>query len=235
MRWWAVLSVVCVAGCTTVRLEQRSGCWLKQTEKWGWITEELGPCAKPATEWVADRPTRLVQECVADASWRWQNRALAMWQRGEPLPEQPSDQTLLEACQVEAARTVTQQNEALEVRLEGALADRDRVLTHNEHLADVLGEAAQKPAGSATATANADGRSSSTNESMSSHDADVSSPAPVVAPAPIVVPYQPAPEPVIVRVTPKPAPVAKPVVSRPKPPPAPEKLVCEPRDDCECD
>lgn len=241
VRWMGLLALVGMTGCTTVRLERRDGCWLRQTEKWGRVTEEIGPCPKDQTQWVNDRPTRLVQECVADASWRWHNDALAAWQRGEVPETPPVDATLLEACQAEAARTLTQQNEALQTQLTASQADRERVLTHNEHLADVLGEAAIKPAGNATATANADGRSTSTNDTKASHQADVSTQTPVSSQAPIVVPYQPAEKPVIVYFQPKaaaPTPVApKPVVKTAVTKAKPEPIACEPNQStpaCEC-
>lgn len=204
LRWASIGVLVTFWGCTSVRLQARDGCWVRQTEKLGRVIEEMGPCVKPESAWVADRPTRLVQECIAQASWRYQNEALAAWERGERFAEPPTEAGLLEACQLEAARTVTQQNEALEARLNELRGDHERAVAHNEHLSDVLGEAAKKPAGTATATATADGRSSSSNDTQSAHTADVAPPqAPIVVPyqAPIVVPYAPkeTEAPVVVR------------------------------------
>ena len=92
MRGIGMVAVVLPAlvGCTSVRMLQREGCWVKQTEKWpGRVSEELGFCSKPAPVWAQDRVARLVQECMAQADFRWQNRALAAWTRGEPIPPQP--------------------------------------------------------------------------------------------------------------------------------------------------
>lgn len=251
-RWWGLLALVAMTGCTSVRLESRDGCWLRQTEKWGRVTEKIGPCLKEQTQWVGDRPTRLVQECVADASWRWYNNALAAWQRGEPFDASPpADATLLDACQAEVARMLTQQNESLQERVAALEVDRERALSHNERLADVLGEAAIKPAGTATATASADGRSTSTHDARSSHQADLSAQTPASATQPIVVPYAPS-EKIVVRYSPKPKnqegrfgaktadKSAVTQVAAETAPSNPESLVCEPNPapaacECACD
>ena len=93
------LALAALTGCTSVRMVQREGCWLKQTDKWpGRVTEELGFCAKPAPLWAEDRGARLVQECMAQADYRWQNRALAAWTRNEPVPAQDSDEKITKSC-----------------------------------------------------------------------------------------------------------------------------------------
>src|SRR5438094_250785 len=64
--------------CTSVKMVQREGCWVKQTERTlGGTTEELGFCSKQRPEWAQDRLARLVQECMAQADYRWENRAPA--------------------------------------------------------------------------------------------------------------------------------------------------------------
>src|SRR5438552_17487994 len=82
----AALSCALLA-CTSVKMVQREGCWVKQTERTlGGTTEELGFCSKQRPEWAEDRLARLVQECMAQADYRWENRALAAWTRNEPIP-----------------------------------------------------------------------------------------------------------------------------------------------------
>src|SRR5256886_8202307 len=78
--------------CTSVKMVQREGCWVKQTERTlGGTTEELGFCSRQRPEWAQDRLARLVQECMAQADYRWENRALASWTRNEPIPPPPTD------------------------------------------------------------------------------------------------------------------------------------------------
>lgn len=174
-------------GCTSVRLAQRDGCWLRETRKWtGAVTEELGPCGRPAPEWVEDRFTRLVQECVAEGDHRWQNRAIAAWNRGDPLPERLPEETVLDRCSNEAARTVLAENELFKARIEDArersaelVADRERLQAHNERLGDTLAdtakEVAMKPAGSAVATATAHGEGVSESRNDTSTDSRLAS------------------------------------------------------------
>ncbi|HWT86590.1 MAG TPA: hypothetical protein VN177_12500, partial [Myxococcales bacterium] len=81
--------------CTSVKMVQREGCWVKQTERTlGGSTEELGFCAKARPQWAEDRLARLVQECMAQADYRWENRALAAWTRNEPIPPPDSDEQI---------------------------------------------------------------------------------------------------------------------------------------------
>src|SRR5204863_10135094 len=85
--------------CTSVKMVQREGCWVKQTERtFGGSTEELGFCAKARPQWAEDRLARLVQECMAQADYRWENRALAAWTRGDPIPPQDSDDQVARTC-----------------------------------------------------------------------------------------------------------------------------------------
>src|SRR6266478_2294465 len=106
MRRMGLLAAVlpAVLGCTSTRMLQREGCWVKQTERWpSRVSEELGFCTKPAPVWAQDRVARLVQECMAQADFRWQNRAIAAWTRGDPIPPQESDDKIAQTCMNEAS------------------------------------------------------------------------------------------------------------------------------------
>ncbi|WP_243337063.1 hypothetical protein [Anaeromyxobacter soli] len=181
----AIVLVAAVSGCTSVKVTQRDGCWVRRTEKiFGQVREDVGPCARTASPWSDDRLTRLVQECVAREDYRWQMRALAAWSRGEPMP-QDREANVLATCASDAARAGFAENDALKSRLEAAderlsfakerLADvagdrdalrkrseleHDRMYASHEQLAAALGEAAKKasPPATATATASSDGR-----------------------------------------------------------------------------
>jgi hypothetical protein len=163
-------------GCTTVKLAQRDGCWVRRTSEPGRIREELGPCVKPPPKWADDRITRIVQECVAEDDHRWEARALAAWSRGEVLPDRAAPESVLRACMDESARAALAENEGLQARLADVKADRDRLaaradddrkrlLASHDSLAADLGAAAKKPLPplSATATASGEGRSEGTS------------------------------------------------------------------------
>ena len=107
-------------GCTSVKLVQRDGCWVRQTEKLGRVNEEIGPCTPPKPDWADDRLTRVVQECVARADYRWQTRALVAWNRGEPLPERVSDEAVVQQCMSEPTRELVSENDALRRKSEEA-------------------------------------------------------------------------------------------------------------------
>lgn len=170
----AILAVVVLTavGCSSVKVVQRDGCWVRRTERpFARVTEELGPCARPATQWAEDRTTRIVQECVVQADFRWQARAVTSWTRGEPLPARPPEESVLADCMQEAATTALSENERLAARLAEVSADREvlaaRVEADRKHLVEAhdrlaldLGEAAKKeaPPAIATATASSDGR-----------------------------------------------------------------------------
>ncbi|HSP78651.1 MAG TPA: hypothetical protein VLQ93_08990, partial [Myxococcaceae bacterium] len=211
-----VLLAAMVGGCTSVRVLQREGCWVRRTEQWPvHVTEELGPCERPAPAWSEDRLTRLVQECMAQADYRWRNRALEAWNRWEPLPEPEEEERVREACMSEASYTLLLEKEALERRLAEVSTDRDalrarvekddeHLRTHSDRLTAALGEAAKKPAGSAMATANSTSDGSATTQS----DSSARSPSELVT-----VPVQPEavsrPRPVRRSVSKKPAAVPK--------------------------
>ncbi len=156
---------------------QRDGCWIRQTEKFPKrVTEEIGPCARKEPTWVEDRLTRLVQECVAASDHRWQVRALAAFNRGEPLPPQDSEKSVLESCMKESTRTLLTEHEAMKVRIGELSAEREQLRTDvtagaehlrasHDKLGEALGEAAKKPAPSAVATATARGDGTATTNS----------------------------------------------------------------------
>lgn len=103
------------AGCTSVKMVQRDGCWVRRTEKsFGRVVEEVGPCDREEPKWAQDRLTRLLQECMAQADWRWNARALEVWSRRLPYPTpQPREDELLRACLDEArSGMVTEQDAA---------------------------------------------------------------------------------------------------------------------------
>jgi hypothetical protein len=179
-------------GCTSVKMVQRDGCWVRRTEKvFGRVHEEVGPCGRPQPRWSEDRLTRLVQECVAEADWRWQSRALEVWSRGLPYPTpQPRQDELLRAC-MEEVRTgmaaeldaatlrsrvaeVSGERDALRGDLERdhtKLQESQEKLTgwlgkSHDQIAEWLGQAAQKPPGNATASAT----SSSTSDGKASNE-----------------------------------------------------------------
>jgi hypothetical protein len=123
----AVAVIGVLGGCTSVKMVQRDGCWVRRTEKrvLGTVSEEVGPCARPTTAFVENDPlTRMVQECISRADYRWQARALAAWDRREPWPQQLSESSVLQQCMDDAARgvlgeaaTLKEKNAALEERL----------------------------------------------------------------------------------------------------------------------
>lgn len=209
MRRVGLLGAVCccaVLGCTSTRMLQREGCWVKQTEKWpSRVSEELGFCTKPAPVWAQDRVARLVQECMAQADFRWQNRAIAAWTRGDPIPPQESDDKIAQTCMNEASAALRQEaeNSALKSRLAEVSQDRESLRTVSEgdreflkqssdKMVSALGEAAKKPAPAAVATATSTGTAKTESDLRTSDQPPVQS-----APATVVevhgAPAQPAP------------------------------------------
>jgi hypothetical protein len=159
------------AGCTSVtsvRLSQRNGCWVRETRAGRGTQEELGPCAKPAPTWSDDRLTRIVQECISQADYRWEARALAAWSRHEPLPAQESQESVITTCMNEAVTADVMQNETMRQRLAELSSERDAARSDlgkgTEHLrgstdrlvaylGEAAREAAKRPTPTATATA----------------------------------------------------------------------------------
>ena len=214
MRRIGLLTVALPAvwACTSTRMVQREGCWVKQTERWpGRVSEELGFCTKPPPEWAQDRAARLVQECMAQADFRWQNRALAAWMRGDPIPPQDSDDKIAQTCMNETAAALGKEAEAqaLKSRLAELSQDRDSLRNVSESdreflkqssdkMVSALGEAAKKPPPSAVATATSTGTAKTESDLRSSEQ-----PAAPASPATVVevhgAPAQPPPPTVVVK------------------------------------
>src|SRR5215217_2212943 len=105
----AVVLAVAISGCASVKVEQRDGCWVKQVRTFpSSFKEEVGPCSRPKPEWSEDRLTRLVQECVMHADYRWQSSAMVAWNRGEPLPARESDEKMLATEKGELQQRLTE-------------------------------------------------------------------------------------------------------------------------------
>ncbi|WP_237080943.1 hypothetical protein [Myxococcus xanthus] len=122
----AVSLAMMASACTSVRMEQRDGCWVKQTRAFpSTLKEEVGPCARPVPVWSEDRLTRLVQECVMHTDYRWQSSALVAWNRSEPLPERESEEKVLAACMARAETILNTEKGALEQRLSEVAQERD--------------------------------------------------------------------------------------------------------------
>src|SRR5207248_8641826 len=143
MRRIAGVALTCGAllACTSVKMVQREGCWVKQTERtFGGSTEELGFCAKARPQWAEDRLARLVQECMAQADYRWENRALAAWTRNEPIPPPDSDEQVSKTCMSQAASALglEVQNDALKSRLADVNQDREKLRNSSEKHRDFL-------------------------------------------------------------------------------------------------
>lgn len=185
----AIVLAVIAGGCTSVKMVQRDGCWIRRTENvLGRVHEEIGPCTRAQPKWAEDRFTRLVQECVAQADYRWQVRAIESWSRTRPYPAaQQSQDDVLRSCMQESRVQLAGENEGLKSKIAELVADRDvlrtgaeqerarfqetldrslgRLQDSHDRLAGYLGKAAQKPAGTATATASATSDGKATNES----------------------------------------------------------------------
>ena len=188
------LLLAALAGCTSTRMLQREGCWVKQTEKWpGRVSEELGFCAKPAPMWAQDRVARLVQECMPQADYRWENRALAAWGRGEQIPPQESDEQIARTCMTQASATLgpEAENAALKARLAELGQDRQALRNESENdreflkqnsdkMVSALGEAAKKPAPAAVATATSTGTATTESELKSAQQPPQGPPATTV-------------------------------------------------------
>jgi hypothetical protein len=224
-----------VTGCTTVQVAQRDGCWVRETKQtFRGKKQEVGPCLRAQPAWVEDRLTRLVQECIAQADWRWQVRALDAWSRKQPIPPQEAQEAVIETCMNEAAGGTVAQNETLRARLaevssdrEALRADAEKTSVHlrasNERLAEFLGEAAKRPPPVATATATATSDGTATTENGLGLQAETGSASHALpAPAqilPVVPAAQPAAPPAA-DAPPAPAPQASPAPEAPQAPKA---------------
>jgi hypothetical protein len=153
--------------CSSTRVVQRDGCWVKRTEGAFGSSEQIGFCSRQPQALVEnDRLTRLVQECLAQADHHWENNALQAWNHDKPIPAQLDDAQVVQACmtQVQAALGLEAENRALKARLAELGQDRDALKTtaesdrqfmqqNSDKMVTALGEAAKKPAPAATATA----------------------------------------------------------------------------------
>lgn len=218
----AIVLAASIGGCTSVKMVQRDGCWVRRTEKvFGQVREELGPCVRTASPWSEDRQTRLVQECVAREDYRWQMRALQAWNRGQTMPD--GEANVLASCASDAAQVSFAENDALKNRLEAAnerlsgtkerLTDvaadrdalrkrseleRDRMYASHQKLAEALAEAAKKPSAPAvaTATASSDGRAQMDAKERRETAAPQTAPVALVNAPWMAAPAQPAGAPV---------------------------------------
>jgi hypothetical protein len=177
----AILVAVGLSGCMSVKLQQRDGCWVRRTERMGQVQEELGPCARSAPAWSNDRITRIVQECVAQADYRWQARALESWEMHAPIPERPPEGSVLTECMDASVRSTLSENEHLADRVREVTGERDalrsradddrtHLLASFDRIAGDLGEAVKKPAAPATATATARSDGSATSDGSAASD-----------------------------------------------------------------
>lgn len=161
-----LLLALAAGGCTSVKMVQRDGCWVRRTEKsFGRVLEEVGPCDRAQPKWAQDRLTRLVQECMAQADWRWHSRALEVWSRRLPYPTpQPREDELLRACMDEARTGMKTEQDAAALQskigdlsgrvaelsgerdgLRGDLArDHAKLQERDEKLAEWLGKSHEK-------------------------------------------------------------------------------------------
>ena len=194
-------ALLALAACTSVHMVQREGCWMKRSENtFGGDKEEMGFCAKQAPNWSEDRLARLVQECMAQADYRWENRALAAWSRNEPIPPQASDEEITRTCmgQASTALGLEAENAALKQRLSDLIQDRDQLKAvadkdreflqqNSDKMVSALGEAAKKPAPSATATATSTGTAKSDPGPAAPTVVGIGMPSPSVTVAPMRV------------------------------------------------
>lgn len=121
----AVLATV-LGGCAASKMEQRDGCWVRQVRTFpSSVKEEIGPCSRPTPVWSEDRLTRLVQECVMHADYRWQSSALVAWNRGTPLPEREPEEKVLGACMARAETVLNAEKDSVEQRLSEVSKERD--------------------------------------------------------------------------------------------------------------
>jgi hypothetical protein len=151
-----------------------------------------------------------VQECIAESNYRWQNEAVAAWNRGQSLPAR-SEQRVMQECMKNAATELITENEALKRRVveldaerQGLAAvaqqEREHLRSSQDRMTDALGEAAKKPAPNAFATANSTGTASTQSDQTAAPGTPVNISTPAV---PIYMPERPV-------VVPAPAPKVKP-------------------------
>lgn len=192
-RWGAALVGCLVLGCSTVELAQKDGCWVRHTKSFpSQVKEEIGVCSRTPPQWSSDRVTRLVQECMVEADYRWKNLALDAWNRGQPLPPERPEHEVMQQCMNDAATSLVRENQTLEKRIAELTHERDGLVaqTSQDHqdlrdnqtrMTEALGEAAKRPTPNAFALATSSGSADT--------KAANPQPAPVVVPT-TVVPVQ---------------------------------------------
>jgi hypothetical protein len=236
-----------LGGCTSVKVLQRDGCWIRETKRTlGGTKQEVGPCGRSQPKWADDRLTRLVQECVAQVEHRWQVRAVSAWNRGEPLPPQETEESIVALCMSQAATAAVTETERLSERLADvsddlarAAKDRDalradsaqtleHLRTSNDRIAGYLGEAAKRdpPVATATATATSDG-TAVTESGLQSETGAASHALPVLGATPL--PVVPAASPAAPAQPAAPAAQSAQSPSEPTPPPDPAAQPAPPR------
>ncbi len=140
MRLAGVVLLVGACACSTTKVMQRDGCWVRSTKRLGNLTEEIGPCLRPQPQWSQDRLTRLTQECIAGEESRWMSRAVVAWGRGEPLPPRATDAEIMRQCVFEPTKMIDG-GEAQKARAE---AGQEKTRLEGEMLkARLEGEAAK--------------------------------------------------------------------------------------------
>lgn len=186
------LAAICLVGCSSVQWVQRDGCWVRHTQSFpNNVKEELGVCTRTPPQWSDDRVTRLVQECMVEADYRWKNEALDAWNRGQPLPPERPEQAVMQQCMNDAATSLVHENLALQGRITELTRDRDglRARTDQDHqalserqteLTQALGEAAKRAPPNAFALATSSGTAST--------QSDPKAPTPVVVAPAVVAP-----------------------------------------------
>ena len=210
--------------CTSTRMVQRDGCWLKRTEGAFGSNEQLGFCSRPQQPPAQDRVARLVQECMAQSDHRWENQALAAWNQNRPIPPQANDAEVVRMCMqhVSAVLGLEAENTALKQRLADLGQDREQLRTasdrdrqfieqNSDKMVTALGEAAKKPAPAATATATVKSETDVKGQ-QSPPQSTVVGFAPSPAPAPVIVNQQP---PQILQAPSLEVPVVQPVPAKP--------------------
>jgi hypothetical protein len=176
---------------------QRDGCWVRHTRSFpNAVQEEIGVCSRAPPVWSKDRVTRLVQECMVEADYRWKNQALAAWNRHQPLPPERPEQAVMQQCMNDAATSLVHENLALQSRITELTRDRDglRARTDQDHadlrqsqtqMAQALGDAAKRAPPNAFALATSSGTAST--------QSDPKAPTPVVVAPAVVAPAVVAP------------------------------------------
>lgn len=216
------LAALAAVACSSTRMVQRDGCWLKRTEGAFGSNEQLGFCTRPQQAPAQDRVARLVQECMAQSDHRWENQALAAWNQSRPIPPQANDAEVVRMCMqhVSAVLGLEAENSALKQRLADLGQDREQLRTasdrdrqfieqNSDKMVTALGEAAKKPAPAATATATVKSETDVKGQ-QSPPQSTVVGFAP--SPAPVIVNQQP---PQVLQAPSLEVPVVQPVPAKP--------------------